>query len=128
MRAEPNGLLSMTAPFALQDLASFKPEIMQILSLNHMGDTLKTTIQTKQDLYTNSYKITINWGTIQVLENVFYTKVSRIRRLTKTHIVCIKDPSSATTMLLCTTMTSPFMTITRLEALSISLSSDSSGF
>ena len=46
-----------------------------------MGDTLKTTIQTKQDLYTNSYKITINWGTIQVLENVFYTKVSRIRRL-----------------------------------------------
>ena len=49
-----------------------------------MGDTLKTTIQTKQDLYTNSYKITINWGTIQVLENVFYTKVSRIRRLTKT--------------------------------------------
>ena len=82
MRAEPNGLLSMTAPFALQDLASFKPEIMQILSLNHMGDTLKTTIQTKQDLYTNSYKITINWGTIQVLENVFYTKVNRIRRLT----------------------------------------------
>jgi len=52
---------------------------MQILSLNHMGDTLKTAIQTKQDLYTNSYKITINWGTIQVLENVFYTKVSRIR-------------------------------------------------
>ena len=47
-----------------------------------MGDTLKTTIQTKQDLYTNSYKITINWGTIQVLEKVFYTKVSRIRRLT----------------------------------------------
>ena len=45
MRAEPNGLLSMTAPFALQDLASFKLEIMQILSLNHMGDTLKTTIQ-----------------------------------------------------------------------------------
>ena len=55
---------------------------MQILSLNHMGDTLKIAIQTKQDLYTNSYKITINWGTIQVLENVFYTKVSRIRRLT----------------------------------------------
>ena len=47
-----------------------------------MGDTLKTAIQTKQDLYTNSYKITINWGTIQVLENVFYTKVSRIRRVT----------------------------------------------
>jgi len=47
-----------------------------------MGDTLKTTIQTKQDLYKNSYKITINWGTIKVLENVFYTKVSRIRRLT----------------------------------------------
>jgi len=47
-----------------------------------MGDTLKTTIQTKKDLYTNSYKITINWGTIQVLENVFYTKISRIRRLT----------------------------------------------
>jgi len=45
-----------------------------------MGDTLKTAIQTKQDLYTNSYKITTNWGTIQVLENVFYTKVSRIRR------------------------------------------------
>jgi len=79
MRAEPNGLLSSTTPFALQDLASFKPEIMQILSLNHTRDTLKTTIQTKQDLYTNSYKITINWGTIQVLENVFYTKVSRIR-------------------------------------------------
>jgi len=55
---------------------------MQILSLNHTGDTLKTTIKTKQDLYTNSYKIAINWGTIQVLENVFYTKVSRIRRLT----------------------------------------------
>ena len=55
---------------------------MQILSLNHIGDTLKTAIQTKQDLYTNSYKITINWGTIQVLENIFYTKVSRIRRLT----------------------------------------------
>jgi len=55
---------------------------MQILSLNHMGDTLKTTIQIKQDLYTNSYKLTINWETIQVLENVFYTKVSRIRRLT----------------------------------------------
>ena len=52
---------------------------MQILSLNHIGDTLKTAIQTKQDLYTNSYKITINWGTIHVLENVFYTKVSRIR-------------------------------------------------
>ena len=51
-------------------------------SLNHMGDTLKTAIQTKQDLYTNSYKITINWGTIQVLENVFYTKCSHIRRLT----------------------------------------------
>ena len=58
---------------------------MKILSLNHTGDTLKTTIQTKQDLYTNSYKITINWGTIQVLENVFYTKVSRIRRLTVSH-------------------------------------------
>ena len=79
----PNGPLSATAPFALQDLALFKPEIMQILSLNHMGDILKKTIQTKQDLYTNSYKITINWGTIQVLENVFYTKVSRIRRLTQ---------------------------------------------
>ena len=49
-----------------------------------MGDTLKTTIKTYQDLFTNSYKRTINWGTIQVLENVFYTKVSRIRRLTKT--------------------------------------------
>ena len=47
-----------------------------------MGDTLMTAIQTKQDLYKNSYKITINWGTIKVLENVFYTKVSRIRRLT----------------------------------------------
>ena len=56
---------------------------MQILSLNYMGDTLKIVIQTKQDLYTNSYKITINWGTIQVLENIFYTKVSRIRHLTK---------------------------------------------
>ena len=55
---------------------------MQILSLNHMGDTLMTAIQTKQDLYKNSYKITKNWGTIQVIENVFYTKVSRIRRLT----------------------------------------------
>jgi len=55
---------------------------MQLLSLIHMGDTLKIAIQTKQDLYTNSYKITINWGTIEVLENVFYTKVSRIRRLT----------------------------------------------
>ena len=55
---------------------------MQLLSLIHMGDTLKIAIQTKQDLYTNSYKITINWGTIQVLENIFYTKVSRIRRLT----------------------------------------------
>jgi len=44
-----------------------------------------TGIQTKQDLYTNSCKITINWGTIQVLENVFYTKVSRIRLLTTTH-------------------------------------------
>ena len=52
---------------------------MQILSLNHMGDTLKIAIQTKQDLYTNSYKITINWGNIQVLENIFYIKVSRIR-------------------------------------------------
>jgi len=41
-----------------------------------MGDTLKTTIQTKEDLYRNSYKITI-----QVLENIFYTKVSHIRRL-----------------------------------------------
>ena len=67
---------------ALQDFSLFWLEIMQILSLNHMGDTLKIAIQTKQDLYTNSYKITINWGTIQVLENVFYTKVSRIRRLT----------------------------------------------
>ena len=55
---------------------------MEILSLNHMGDTLRTAIQTKQDLYTSSYKITINWGTIQDLENVFYTKVSHIRRLT----------------------------------------------
>ena len=44
-----------------------------------MGDTLQTTLQKKQDLYTNSYKITINWGTIQVLENVFYTKVSHIK-------------------------------------------------
>ena len=66
---------------ALQDFSLFWHEIVQILSLNHMGDTLKTTIQTKQDLYTNSYKITINWGIIQVLENVFYTKVSHIRRL-----------------------------------------------
>ena len=48
-----------------------------------MGGTLKAATQTKQDLYTNSYKITINWGTIQVLEKVFYTKVSCIRRLTK---------------------------------------------
>jgi len=47
-----------------------------------MGDTLKIAIQTKQELYTNSYKITINWGTIQVLEKNFYTKVSHIRRLT----------------------------------------------
>jgi len=46
---------------ALQESASFKLEIMQILSLNHMGNTLKTTIQTKQDLYANSYKVTINW-------------------------------------------------------------------
>ena len=27
-------------------------------------------------------KITINWGTIHALENDFYTKVSRIKRLT----------------------------------------------
>jgi len=27
-------------------------------------------------------KMTINWGTIQALENNFYTKVSRIKRLT----------------------------------------------
>ena len=71
----PNGPLSTTTPFALQDLASFKPEIKQILSLNHMEDTLKTTIQTKQDLYTKSYKITINWGTIQVLERLVSVKV-----------------------------------------------------
>ena len=33
-------------------------------------------------IYKNHYKITINWGTIQTLENDFYTKVSRIKRLT----------------------------------------------
>ena len=47
-----------------------------------MESILETTLTIKQDLFTNYYKITINWGTIQVLENVFYTKVSCIRRLT----------------------------------------------
>jgi len=50
-----------------------------------MKDTLKIAIQTKQDLYTNSYKITIILGTIQVLEKILYTKVSRIRQLTVGH-------------------------------------------
>ena len=48
-----------------------------------MGDTLETAITIKQDLFTNPYKITINWGNYTSFENVFYTKVSRIRRLTK---------------------------------------------
>ena len=47
-----------------------------------MESILEIALIIKQDLFTNYYKITINWGTIQVLENVFYTKVSRIRRLT----------------------------------------------
>jgi len=68
--------------FALQDFSLFWPEIVRIFSSIPIKDTLKIAIQTKQDLYTNSYKITKNWGIIQVLENVSYTKVSRIRRLT----------------------------------------------
>ena len=47
-----------------------------------MESILKTTLTIKQDLFTNYFKITMNWGTIQVLENAFYTKVSGIRRLT----------------------------------------------
>ena len=47
-----------------------------------MENILETALTIKQDLFTNYNKITINWGTIQVLENVFYTKVSRIGRLT----------------------------------------------
>jgi len=49
-----------------------------------MGDTLETTITIKQDLFKDPYKITIIGETIQVLENVFYTKVSRVRQLTVT--------------------------------------------
>ena len=67
---------------ALQDLASFNLKFSHILSLNPTESILETTITWKQDLFTNYYKITINWGTIQVLGNVFYTKVSHIRWLT----------------------------------------------
>jgi len=66
----------------LHYLASFNLKFAQILSLIPMESILETTIIVKQDLFTNYYRITINWGTIQVLENVFYTKVSRIRQLT----------------------------------------------
>ena len=38
-----------------------------------------TGIKAYQDLFTNSYKRTINWGNYTCFEKVFYTKVSRIR-------------------------------------------------
>ena len=47
-----------------------------------MESILETALTIKQDLFTNYYKISINQGTIQVLENDFYTKVNRIKRLT----------------------------------------------
>jgi len=47
-----------------------------------MESILETSLTIKQDLFTNYYNITINWGTIQVLEKKIYTKLSRIRRLT----------------------------------------------
>jgi len=66
----------------LHYLASFNLKFSQILSLIPMENILETTLTIKQDLFTNYYKITINWGTIQVLENDFYAKVTRIRQLT----------------------------------------------
>jgi len=66
----------------LHYLTSFNLKFAHILSLIRMESILETTLTIKQDLFTYYYKITINWGIIQVLENVFYTKVSRIRRLT----------------------------------------------
>ena len=66
----------------LHYLASFNLKFVQILSLIPMESILEICLTIKQDLLTNYYKITINWGTIQVLENVLYTQVSRIRRLT----------------------------------------------
>ena len=53
-----------------------------------MESILETALTIKQDLFTNYYKITINWRTIQVLENVFYTKVSCIRRITSSNSYC----------------------------------------
>ena len=56
---------------------------MQILSLNYMGDTLKIVIQTKQDLYTNSYKITINWGNYTSFGKCFLYKSQSYKKTNK---------------------------------------------
>jgi len=39
-----------------------------------MGDTLETAITIKQDLFTNPYKITINWGNYTGFEKCFLYK------------------------------------------------------
>ena len=67
---------------ALQDFSLFWFEIVKIFSLIPINDTLMIGIETYQDLFTNSYKRTINWGNYTCFEKVFYTKVSRIRWLT----------------------------------------------
>ena len=59
----------------LHYLTSFNLKFAHILSLIRMESILETTLTIKQDLFTYYYKITINWGIIQVLENVFYTKL-----------------------------------------------------
>ena len=50
------------------------------------GNVLEIALTIKKRFIYQIYsKMTINWGTIQALENDFYTKVSHIKRLT--HII-----------------------------------------
>ena len=70
--------LSSTVTFCTSWLSLFFTWKCIDLIIKSNEHILKTTLTIKQDYS----KTTINWGTIQVLENNFYAKVSHIRRLT----------------------------------------------
>jgi len=67
---------------ALQEISSFLPEIVQILTLIPIKETLMTKIKTQQSLFTIPTKELYIGENYTYFAKFFYTKVSRIRRLT----------------------------------------------
>jgi len=81
--------LSKTSTLALLQNNSFFPEIEEKLTLIPYTRLLLSTDKNKAKFIYNPTKKTINWGKYIHFLKVFYTKVSRIRRLT--HIKTSND-------------------------------------